>query len=274
MDAWERFRRRIDDLGRDRTSGSEALARAGLAALADLATTTPERTPEAFSVLSRVRPVMAAIPGLAVRFLEQWDDGRDPAEARDRVLREADDAVEGAARQAVRFLGDARHVVTLSRSSTVLAALQQVPARVTVLASHPGGEGRATAETLQALGRQAEVVPDDACGDAVADADAVLVGADALGRHGVVNKTGTRRLARAAQAAGIPVTVAATSSKWHPWLHHHDLDAETADGTRPLFEATPWSAIHAVATDEGTVRPDDAPARLAAARKHWETCTP
>jgi translation initiation factor 2B subunit (eIF-2B alpha/beta/delta family) len=50
----------------------------------------------------------------------------------------------------------------------------------------------------------------------VGEADLVLVGADAVTPEAVVNKAGTRLLALAARAAGVPVCVAADSGKLSP----------------------------------------------------------
>ena len=47
-------------------------------------------------------------------------------------------------------------------------------------------------------------------------ADLVLVGADAITEAAAVNKAGTHLLALAAQAAGVPVYVAADTSKLSP----------------------------------------------------------
>lgn len=47
-------------------------------------------------------------------------------------------------------------------------------------------------------------------------ADLVLVGADAMTQAAAVNKAGTHLLALAAKAAGVPVYVAADSSKLSP----------------------------------------------------------
>ena len=50
----------------------------------------------------------------------------------------------------------------------------------------------------------------------VHQADLVMVGADAVTDQGVVNKAGTRLLALAAHAAGVPVYAAADSGKLSP----------------------------------------------------------
>lgn len=277
MAAWDRFQKDLDALRRDRTSGSQALAHRGVQALAGLVAAAPGRAREAFAALARVRPAMAAIPGLAAAFLEAWrtQEHADASRTATEVREDARRAEAATARVAARSLRDARCVVTLSRSGTVRDALvEAAPSRVRVLRSEPGGEGVALADELEAAGLAVTVAPDDAVDDALQDADAVLVGADALTATGAVNKVGTHRLADAARPEGIPVVVAATSHKWHPWLRKADLAEETVDGTHPLFEATPWSRIDHVASDDGPVRPDAAAARLATARLHWERHAP
>jgi translation initiation factor 2B subunit (eIF-2B alpha/beta/delta family) len=107
---------------------------------------------------------------------------------------------------------------------------------------------------------------DAAIGHALQDADAVLVGADAVGPEWVLNKSGTRLLAAAAAEQGVPVYVAATRDKfigapvaerlviregapdevWH--------DAPPGIEVRnPYFEAVPLDLVTAILTDTGVV---------------------
>ena len=123
------------------------------------------------------------------------------------------DAADAAAAQV-----NGAHVLTLSRSGTVLAALRQAdPApRVSIAVSEPGGEGIGVAEHLADAGRDVTLLPDAAVARRL-DAgpiDAVLVGADTVLPSGaVVNKVGTYGAALAAHRADVPVYAACAVDK-------------------------------------------------------------
>ncbi|HLM70464.1 MAG TPA: hypothetical protein VK423_03685 [Thermoplasmata archaeon] len=126
----------------------------------------------------------------------------------------------GLIRTCRRRFPEARIVVTLSRSRSVLLALKAPPAgrrpgRIVVLESLPGGEGRLFAKDLDIAGLSARCIADRAGPDAVAASDLLIVGADAVFADGsVVHKVGTRILAETARRAGVPVVVVAGSSKF------------------------------------------------------------
>lgn len=132
-------------------------------------------------------------------------------------------------------------VLTLSYSSTVLAALSRRDLRVVVAESLPGGEGRTTARRLSREGVRASIVQDTMIAVAAERAHCGAVGADAVTPDAVINKVGTRLLALACREAGIPCYVLADSSKFvssdwpQPDLARHRL-----------FEATPLPLFTAV----------------------------
>jgi len=161
-----------------------------------------------------------------------------------------------------RFPRMVREVTTLSRSQTVLLALSALPrarrpARVSVLESLPGAEGRLFAQDLRRVGLSARVVPDRTGPTLVETADLVIIGADAVFSDGsVAHKVGTRSLARAAARLGVPVVVIAGRSKF--------------TGRPPprrrlpaLYDRTPSRYISEFWTDGG-VRFGGAPRRLRA----------
>jgi translation initiation factor 2B subunit (eIF-2B alpha/beta/delta family) len=142
------------------------------------------------------------------------------------------------------FLTRGAKIVTLSYSSTVLAALGRRDFRVTVLESLPGGEGRQTARLLRKRGVEARVVADSLAARAVADARFVVVGADAVTPRLIVNKIGTLPLALVARHCGVPMIVVADRSKWVPktW--------SAPRGSRaPLFETIPRSLVARVVSE-------------------------
>jgi hypothetical protein len=119
-----------------------------------------------------------------------------------------------------RFPRGVHHVVTLSRSQTVLLALSALPrtrrpGRVSVLESLPGGEGRLFVQDLRKAGLAAHVIPDRAGPAVAATSDLVILGADAIfSDDSVVHKVGTRRLAVAASRSRVRVVVVAGRSKF------------------------------------------------------------
>jgi translation initiation factor 2B subunit (eIF-2B alpha/beta/delta family) len=72
------------------------------------------------------------------------------------------------------------------------------------------------AQRLAAAGLHVTVITDAQAGAFVEEADLVLLGADAVTPAGVVNKVGSKLLALAAKAAGVPVVAVTDSLKVSP----------------------------------------------------------
>ena len=189
--------------------------------------------------LAHARPGMGAIGSL----LRHWVDNLPTVEGRDgvrgmairhcdRVLARADEAFEKTIELGrARLSGMSGLIVTHSASSTVRHLLAAVaPGRVIAGASEPGGEGRRLASELGA-----RCVSDADAIRQVSRAGAVLVGADAIGTHSLVNKVGTRALAEAAHEAGTPFFVVAESFKWIPVADPRVVE--------PVFEAVPNALV-------------------------------
>ncbi|MCG7844763.1 MAG: hypothetical protein MIO90_04970 [Methanomassiliicoccales archaeon] len=162
----------------------------------------------------------------------------------------------------------ASRVMTLSYSSTVMAALLAMPKEVEVLVAEslPMGEGVVTYRRLNERGVKASLFRDSMMSSMVATADLVLVGADGVCPEGVVNKVGTMPLTLAAREHGIPVVVLCSTSKLIPVL---DIDTmskvHTVDGLRyheSVFELTPLPLFHTVITEEGVLTGPDMQKRL------------
>lgn len=199
-----RLERRIRKFERNRQSGAAELAREAVTILeaargrgVDAGTLNRLR-----SRLARAHPTMAAV----------WNAAH-AAEPRE-FLKVIAVAWRRAARNARRLLPSSGTVVTLSYSSTVVAALERRRGQVIVAESLPGGEGERTARALRRRGTRAMVVPDATVAAWVAVADAVVFGADAVTRRGVINKVGSRLLALAAKAERCPCYVVTDSSKF------------------------------------------------------------
>jgi len=180
----------------------------------------------------------------------------------DAVLDADDDA---AAAAADRIGGET--VLTLSRSGTVLRALETGdPDSVLVAESRPEGEGIGVAEEL-ADEVDVTLTTDAAAPGVVADADRVLVGADAIHPDdALVNKTGTYPLALAAARAGVPVDAVCARDKIaaEPVEPEEESDhALVYDGDAPirvrapLFERVPSDLVTNVVTESGVLDADD-----------------
>lgn len=146
-----------------------------------------------------------------------WPD----ADFRAAALAHCDGVLARADRALVETVGHARRrlanipanseILTHSASSTVRATVADLPIRLLVTASEPGGEGRRFAAEMGA-----RCLEDDEGPAAATRAAAVVVGADAIGAEAFVNKVGTRVLGEAAQRAATPFFVVAESYKWIP----------------------------------------------------------
>lgn len=230
----------------DRRSGAREIARAAAEALAGL---DPAEVPDAVRALLRGHPAMAPLWRLATAVLE----AEDPAAGASgflELLRRDDRVPEAAA----PLLPDA--VLTISWSSSVAAALRlRRPRTIVCMVSEPGGEGRRTAEALAELG--ARTVPDEEALEAF-PARAAVVGADAVGPGGLVNKVRTAALCRAARERGLPAIALAGETK---------LLAADLPVLEP-FERVPLWLLDAVVLPDGPADPDEALRRARGAPIH------
>ena len=255
----------------DREHGSAWLSARALEVLRDAAAEGDGPTwadlAETAEALLSARPSMSALRQRVhrVMHLAGGQPGRVEARAQ-AVLIASLDADEEAAERAADLIGN-RHVLTLSRSGTVLAALKRSRGSVTVLESRPLAEGRAVAEQLASEGRDVALAPDAAMAEAMRThgVEVVLVGADTVEANGdVVNKVGTFPVALVARELGIPVYAVAAADKIAPPGHGWDPgDAPSADrddvwnGTagvdviRVLFERTHGDLFAGIVTEDG-----------------------
>jgi translation initiation factor 2B subunit (eIF-2B alpha/beta/delta family) len=209
--------------------------------------------------------------------------------ALDRFAVEAVRAPEAIARSAEPLLelrsGRSASVLTLatwSASGPVREVISRMARRMAVTVrcaeARPALEGRRLAGALARAGARVEVFADGALAAAVADADAVLVGADAIGEGWFVNKAGTRAVALVASAAGVPTYVLAGRDKCLGaalWCHVRLREGPPAEIWRhasrgiavrnPYFERVPWDGVAALVTDRGVLGADDVAAICRAA---------
>jgi translation initiation factor 2B subunit (eIF-2B alpha/beta/delta family) len=167
-------------------------------------------------------------------------------------------------------------VLTLSASSTVRRSLERLvtrgPLTVICLEGRPMAEGQRMAQQLAAVGGSVIFAVDAAAESLLEDADCVLIGADSLGDRGVVNKIGSRGLARAARDRGTPVHVLMDRTKFlPPGFPQPTEDPRPAEevwrappGVRVwnrYFETFPASLVTNFVTESGVVTPEDAEAQ-------------
>jgi len=183
----------------------------------------------------------------------------------------AERAAHDAALHSVTLILDSATVLTHSRSSTVLAAF--IEARragrdfsVIATESRPMLEGRALAEAVASQGIPVTLIADAAASLAMDDADLVMVGADRITPANLVNKIGTRMIAFAARARGLPLYALCDSSKFIredycgvAIRHFGKADELWADAPRGVvvinhyFEPTPLDCFTGIVTEDGVL---------------------
>lgn len=251
--------------------------RAGMLATSDASTIEDARARlvETAHRLLEARPSMAALANRLHRVMAASQPDLPPAtietHAHDAIHDAHQADAEAAKRAASKIAGD--HVLTLSRSGTVLAALRTAdpsPRRVTVAVSEPGGEGVGVAERLVDAGLEVTLVPDAAVARRLDEAsvDAVLVGADTVLPSGTVaNKVGTYGAALAAHRVNVPVYVACAVDKIS--VEEETTDESAPDRTvyegpvdlevsSPRFDTTPADLVTGgFLTERGALTPND-----------------
>jgi translation initiation factor 2B subunit (eIF-2B alpha/beta/delta family) len=221
------------------------------------------------------RPSMAALANRLHRAMHASHPEPSPtaveADAHE-AIQTALAADEAAAETAAAQVGGT-HVLTLSRSGTVLSALRAADPSptVSVAVSAPGDEGVGVAEHLTEGGLDVTLLPDAAVPHHLREGsiDAMLMGADTVHSSGaVVNKVGTYGAALAAHRAEVPVYVACAVDKISVDDSTPD-DESAADRTvydgpldvavqAPRFDTTPAALVTGgVLTDRGTLPSDE-----------------
>lgn len=220
----------LEDLARDSRSGADEIALRAAEALAALPASD---LPRAVEALVRGHPSMAPLWRLGSDVLGAEDHAEGARAFAEHLVRERERLPEVAA----KAVGTAEAIVVHSWSSSVILAAAALKIPVLCGRSEPGGEGQATAGRLRELGVGAKVV-DDRDALAAARDHPVLVGADAVGPGGVINKVGTAALAR---GAGDGCHVVTLTTK---------LVAVDLPVVEP-FERVPLDAFTSIVTEEG-----------------------
>lgn len=261
--------RRVYAAAFDRTSGAATVGESAARALAELVETVADLSPEdlreavgdALDHLLAHQSVMAPITNLANLTYLTLPEGpeevsRSLEELADRLAR----STERIGRAGAQVIPQRSTVLTHSSSTSVravfLTARRTRPFRVCCTESLPEGEGVMMAADLAAAGFEVEVIPDDAVVETLPGIDLVLVGADAVGPTGAINRVGTLVLARECQRLGIPFYLVASREKVLPDVLFQR--ATEADGRDEFFEVIPFSQVRAVVTEDGPLPPEEA----------------
>jgi len=253
------------------------------------------------AALLDAQPAMAPLVELARRTLIAVDAAPTLATAKTAAADAAREferdlaySSQATARQVLAVIPASARILTLSSSSTVLAALQlaieQRTIQVTCLEGRPRLEGRRMARALANGGIPVRLAVDAAVGVLVAQSDLVLVGADSVGDRGIVNKIGTCAAALVARFAGVPVYVLADKTKFLPPGFPQITDRQAPPGEvwrRPAhrgphangrlpgertgvdiwngyFEAVPLDLITGIVSEDGVLEPGAVVAQRAA----------
>jgi translation initiation factor 2B subunit (eIF-2B alpha/beta/delta family) len=290
----------IAGLAADSRSGAAQIAARAADILLRRAGIGEAASPDAFRqellatgwAIIQAQPAMAPLVNLVNSVMWKIEERETPtglrqavAEATDHFKRQLRHHSLRVAEDAIALIGDGATLVTLSYSTTVQHALlyaHRAGRRFSVICaeSRPACEGRETAAMLAANGIPVKIIVDFAAVVAVPTANLVLVGADLLSRDGLVNKVGTRALALAAQASGVPVYTLCSSEKFlppgypTPEQRQWPLEEIWADAPRGVgmhnyyFDLTPLELITGIVTEQGVLPTAAIEAWLAATKLH------
>lgn len=274
-DRYDEIRPTVETIASDTTHGSAWLSYRALECVRDEAAQTSEPASETENgtdpVSDTVHDLLAARPAmtaLANRIHRVMADARTPAEqsaAAQVELVRAQQADRDAATTAASTIGN--RVATLSRSGTVLEALEQAPPDELIVAeSRPGREGVSVAEAL-ADTTSVTLVSDLALASELTSVDTLIVGADTILPDGrLINKVGTRAAAVTAAYHDVDVIVGASIDKISPdstWDSEERDRSELYEGdhaislVNPTFDLTPAALIDWIGTERGTLETGD-----------------
>ena len=273
--------RRIAGLAADRESGASTILVEAIAVLRDALNAGESIVPIARAVC-RAQPSMAPLWNAALSACAP-----DGAARLEQFAQRVNRAPAAMARFALDCFADTNplHLVTVSCSSSVLNVIARLAdhgpvspkrlakaegprrnpsVRVSCSESRPAVEGRGLATQLAALQIPVTVYSDAAIGEALIDADALLVGADAVAPQWFLNKVGTRMLAASAWQRGLPVHVVASRDKFvsaalaERLAVREEAPSEIwdeppagVDVRNPYFERIPLELVTAVISDIG-----------------------
>lgn len=219
-------------------------------------------------------PTMTTLEWVATVILKACSEGGDGflAEALRRLVEYQSRARRLLADRNNRLLDGIGSVMVYSYSSSVetLILSSRSKPSIIVLESRPGGEGVFFAGRLADEGYRVRLAPDMAACAMSREADALLIGADAVTVDGCLyNKVGTCLLAGCLSRLDIPVVSVFDATKISPSRECNGIPITrrtySVEGygivEYPLFDATPFEWVSLFATEEGPLKPSPGVAR-------------
>jgi ribose 1,5-bisphosphate isomerase len=221
----------------------------------------------------------------AVKFVINKVEGNDKEKVSDMVkvvssssqefLSSLETAQECVAEIGAKRIQDGMVVFTHCHSSTVTRLLGKAKQdgkifQVICTETRPVFQGRITAKEILKLGIKTTFIVDSAARSFMKQADAVIIGADALTSEGsVVNKIGTAAIAVLAREARVPFYVASELLKFDAatlWGEYEAIEERSRDEIwkdapeslvvrNPAFEVTRREFIHGLICEEGIIPP-------------------
>ncbi len=188
----------------------------------------------------------------------------------DKVVDQSVQAKQVIAERFTQLTKPQNTLLTYSRSSLVMHAIEHAvmdkAIHVLVTEARPVYEGRTAAEQLTQLSIPVSLYTDAAMGDAVQEADCVVIGADAYDETNLINKTGSLALCLLCEHFNKPVYALASSLKRVP-----DLDLLPGESKKPeeevwrekpkpvniinrYFETIPLDLLTGLITEQGIVK--------------------
>jgi translation initiation factor 2B subunit (eIF-2B alpha/beta/delta family) len=294
------FSQAIAEIAADNRSGAAQIAERAADILLRRAGTGEAASPDAFRqellttgwALIRAQPIMAPLVNLVNAVLWKLEERENPAELRLAVAQATDEFKRQLRQNALRvaegalgLIPDGSTIITISHSGTVEQALlhaRRAGRRFSAicLEARPACEGREAAAALANADIPTTLVVDAAAAAMVQKAQLVLIGADLLSNRGLVNKIGTRTLALAARAAGIPFYTLCGGEKflppgyWPPEQQEWPAGEVWADAPHGVtvhnryFEWTPLEELSGIVTEQGTLPVAAVEGWLAAMKLH------
>jgi len=275
-----RISQAIESISQDRTHGASWLARDAANVLTHSLEECPAQTAaellsylrEIARALAQAQPSMAAVSnavGSIVLAAREKAPGGLPAMRRAALARARQiiDSWDKASRRIVRHAERTLPrgaIMTHSYSATTFAVLERLALRgspIIVTESAPLNEGKTTARLLARLSVPVTLISDAQAAAFMAEAEAVLVGADTVFANGsVVNKVGTCALALLARNARVPFYVATETLKVAPG--RPEASQKAPEERQPglaipavYFDLTPPRLVTALITEEGPFAP-------------------
>ena len=256
------FWRGLSEIAVDTVRSATSLALAGIDTLEDYlhrdGSAPRDRAVRAFAAC---RPSMGIFPHVAATYILNRPGATD-------LRRAVTEATSASARNAARALGPYTRILTNSYSISVdeailLRAKQGRPLEVTVMESRPELEGVGLARDLAKQGIPVSVITDAQADLFAREADAVLVGSDAITcEDQLQNKAGTSLLVRAARAHAVPCLAVTQTFKIVPPNFPHPLEEQEPErvgkeaGIRFhnfVFDTTPIESFDAIYTENGAL---------------------